>query len=129
MIVYRFERFGIGPYISRSPAYRITRDRMKYRSVKKYTALQNNMKRPTEEQVENYWKVHKDKQYIYGCTSKEQLRLYFYGDFKVLFKQGFRIKRYNVPDQEVISLGHEVAFPVRYHKLQTVTNVRKRVFA
>jgi len=126
MIVYRFERNGIGPYMSRSTAYRITKERMKYRSVKKYTSLQK-VQRQTEEHAKNYWKVHKEDQYIYGCTSKEQLRVYFFGDFKILFKQGFRIKRYNVPDSEVVDMGTQVAFPVRYHKLRTIKNIKKRV--
>ncbi len=128
MIVYRFEKNGIGPYISRSNAYRITRERMKYRSVQKYMRLQKDQKR-SQENIDNYYKVHKSKEYMYGCITKEQLRLYFYGDFKILFKQGFRIKRYNVPDNHIVDLGTEVAFPVRYHKLQSVGGIERKTRA
>src|SRR5688500_6928666 len=117
MIVYRFEKNGIGPYISRSNAYRITQKRTRYRRVKKYIALQAEYdKRRTEEHTNNYSIAHGKAKYMFGCSSKEQLKRYFYGDFKVLFSQGFRIKRYKVPDDKVIDMGGEVAFPVRYHK-------------
>lgn len=62
---------------------------------------------------------------MFGCSSKENLRIYFGGDFKGLFKEGFRIKRYKVPSTEVLDMGVEVAFPVKYHKLQTYKKVKE----
>ena len=126
MIIYRFEKNGIGPYINRSNAYRITQKRRKYRRVKKYENLwSEERKKMTDSHLNNYYKVHESRKYMYGCRSKEQLKMYFFGDFKVLFSQGFRIKRYKVPDEEVIDMGTEVAFPVKYHKLQTVNKIKK----
>lgn len=72
-------------------------------------------------------KTHNDKSYIFGCSSKEQLRAYFDGTFKPLFAEGFRIKRYVVPDEEVVNMSTQVAFPVKYHKLKTVKAVKKRL--
>lgn len=69
--------------------------------------------------------AHSKKKYMYGCKSKEQLRAYFGGNFKLLFKNGYRIKRYSVPDEEVLDMVVEVAFPVKYHKLQTVKKVKE----
>lgn len=128
MIVYRFERNGIGPYMSRSNAYRITKDRMKYRTVKKYTVLlREQQSKVTKEHYANYHIAHRHRKYIYGCSSKEQLKRYFYGDFKILFSQGFRVKRYKVPDDQILDLGNEVAFPVKYHKFQSVKKVEKQL--
>jgi hypothetical protein len=126
MYVYRFERNGIGPYINRSSAYRITHKRKRFRQVQKYIALQADYQRGlTEEQYDNYQKAHSHKKYMFACSSKEQLKRYFFGDFKVLFSEGFRIKRYKVPDNEIIDMGGEVAFPVRYHKLQSVPKIKR----
>lgn len=130
MIIYRFEKNGIGPYMSRSSAYRITKGRKKYRSVQKYIVLQSeHRKNMTLEHFNNYDAAHRNKEYIYGCKNKEQLKRYFFGDFKILFSQGFRVKRYKVPDEEVLDLGQEVAFPVKYHKLQTIRGVERRLYA
>lgn len=128
MIVYRFERDGIGPYMRRSRAYRVTASRTKYRRVQKYAKIQQDYwKTVKEEHRLNYTKAHQDPRYLFACSSKEQLKRYFFGDFKILFKEGFRIKRYSVPDHEVMDLGQEVAFPVKYHKLSSRSALRKKV--
>ena len=75
--------------------------------------------------TEQYIKAHQKKSYMYGCKSKKQLRAYFGTHWKQLFKEGYRIKRYYVPDEEVLDIVLEVAFPVKYHKLQTVNKVKK----
>jgi hypothetical protein len=125
MIIYRFEKNGLGPYINRSTT--LLRDNRKTRTSRKYNALlEQKMKSiDSEARFKNYMKAHEDKRYMYGCKSKEDLRMYFSGDFKSLFAQGFRIKRYKVPDEEVIDMAIEVAFPVRYHKLQKVSKIQK----
>lgn len=123
MIVYRFEKNGIGPYINNSgviisilSAGKTTRSEKKYQKLSSGYSLNH----------ENYLKAHKSSQYIYGCSSKEQLRVYFNGKFKDLFKHGFRIKRYKVPDKDVIDIGNQVAFPVKYHKLQSVNGIIRK---
>lgn len=126
MIVYRFERQGIGPYVSRRGSVMVLRTYRKNRSAKKYNArLTEYLKSGNVSRSDNWSKAHSDKKYMYGCKSKDQLRAYFGGNFKDLFKEGFRIKRYRVPDEEVIDMQIEVAFPVRYHKLQTVKKIQE----
>src|SRR5688500_2265462 len=116
MIVYRLEKNGIGPYISRSNAYRLTQKRTRYRRIKKYIPIQAEYdKRRTEEHTNKYIIAHGKAKYMFGCSSKEQLKRYFYGDFKVLFRQGFRIKRYKVLDDKFRYLCGDVVFPVWYH--------------
>ncbi len=133
MIVYRFEKNGIGPYVSRTqpPNGSFYRKVSKTRTERKYNAkFQEKMKEvDTEDRERKWYKSHSDMSYMYGCSSKEALRIYFGGNFKPLFKQGFRIKRYNVPDDQVIDMQIEVAFPVRYHKFQTLRRVREAAFA
>ena len=126
MIVYRFERNGIGPYISRANSI-YSRESKNNKVRKKYHALYNQyIKRFKGNKIQENWqRSHRYKKYMYGCSSKEQLRTYFGGNFKPLFKEGFRIKRYKVPDEEMIDMGIEVAFPVKYHKLQTVKKIEK----
>lgn len=129
MIVYRFEKKGIGPYVSRTspPNGSFYRKSGTTRTEKKYSTLfdQRVLGIDHTERMKNWVIAHSDKKYMYGCSSKEMLRTYFGGNFKSYFQQGFRIKRYRVPDEEVINMGIEVAFPVRYHKLRTVSNIQK----
>ncbi len=130
MIVYRFERNGIGPYVSgRGTVMVLYRNDRQTRTSKKYRALLDERCRQidTEKRIQNYSKAHQDKKYMYGCKSKEQLRMYFGGEFKSLFKEGFRIKRYRVPDDEIIDIELEVAFPVKYHKFQNMKRMRANV--
>ncbi len=130
MIVYRFERKGIGPYVSgtRPSNGSFYRKKSTTRTEKKYANRFNetikSMK--VEDRIQNWERAHGDKQYMYGCTSKEALRIYFGGNFKRFFAQGFRIKRYKVPQKDVIDMGIEVAFPVKFHKLQTVKKLKKQ---
>lgn len=122
MIVYRFERNGIGPYVSRT-SVNILNPTPRTRTANKYSMISS--KYPLD--YDAYSRAHSSKKYIYGCSSKEQLRVYFNGNFKDLFKHGFRIKRYKVPDKDVIDMGSQVAFPVRYHKLRNIRNLEKAV--
>ena len=124
MIVYRFERDGLGPYVS-GARYRLDTTNQKAR--KKYEHLYRKSLHLYRNSAAI--KAHSSKEYIFGCSSKEQLRLYFSGNFRPLFRQGFRIKRYHVPNDEVIEMGYEVAFPVKYHKLQTVEKIEKQMIA
>jgi hypothetical protein len=126
MIVYRFERNGIGPYVSNTGVLRPTKPMT--RTEKKYSIILNQ--HLIASNIDKYpaWvKAHGDNSLMYGCPSKELLRAYFCGDFKSLFKIGFRIKRYVVPDNEIIDIVTEVAFPVKYHKLQNVRTVKKKI--
>lgn len=129
MIVYRFEKKGIGPYVSRTqpPNGSFYRKDTKTRTEKKYGNLfdQRVLSIDSNDRMNKWGIAHSDNKYMYGCSSKQNLRIYFGGDFKSFFSQGFRIKRYKVPDDEVIDMGIEVAFPVRYHKLQTIKKVEK----
>lgn len=130
MIVYRFERNGIGPYMSgRGTVMVLYRNTKESRTAKKYKALLDERFRQidTIKREKNYIESHKDQKYMYGCKSKKDLRIYFGGDFKSLFAQGFRIKRYKVPDDEIIDIELEVAFPVRYHKFQKLSKLKERV--
>lgn len=123
MIVYRFEKNGIGPYVNFSGVvpgmfnnYKNTRTQKKYAKLAdKYSSSSDG-----------YIRAHRSKRYLYGCSSKEQLRVYFNGNFKDLFKQGFRIKRYNIPDEAIVDIGSHVAFPVEYHKLQSVNGINRK---
>ena len=78
--------------------------------------------------MNNRWYLEqsgKRKKYLFGCPSKECLRAYFGGHFKPLFQEGYRVKRYKVPDEEVVKMGIEVAFPVKYHKLGSTRKLNK----
>ncbi len=128
MIVYRFEKDGIGPYVRRFALGFGTFHRRDPNSKgsKKYARLFNQRMKILNANMDTYYKVHSDKSYLYGTSSKELLRAYFGGEFKRLFKDGYRIKRYKVPDDQVVDLGVEVAFPVRYHKLQTIRKIKEK---
>lgn len=132
MIVYRFEKNGIGPYVGgvRMTIGSFYRKDGKTRTQKIWSRrFSENLQKAEDEatlaRMDLWQKCHESKQWMFGCRSKDQLRAYFGGNFKYLFKEGYRIKRYRVPDEEVVDLIVEVAFPVRYHKLQTVQNVKK----
>lgn len=129
MIIYRFEKNGIGPYIGRSNVGLglFMRQPAKTKSEKKYKReFEKLLEKAQLDRNEQYIKAHKSQQYLYGCASKQQLRAYFGNNFKALFKQGYRIKRYKVPDEEVIDIVVEVAFPVKYHKLQSVRKIKQQ---
>lgn len=131
MIVYRFERNGIGPYVGGTkvvPVGLYGSSKVKTKTKLKAEALyikKINQVSFDDELRKRWRKAHQKKRYLFGCSSKENLRIYFGGSFKELFKQGYRIKRYKVPDNKIIDLGIEVAFPVRYHKLQHIKKIRE----
>lgn len=129
MIVYRFEKKGIGPYVGGVRFTSFGRPHRKPRQTKTQVKYKNYFEQQLlsgeSDRLKNWRKAHSKKKYMFGCKSKEQLRAYFGGNFKVLFKNGYRIKRYYVPDDEIIDMQVEVAFPVKYHKLQTVNKIKK----
>lgn len=127
MIVYRFEKDGIGPYRRGLICFRKLDKPTRSEIV--YSRLRNeNLSLIDDLLYKKAWdKAHDKEKYIFGCSSKEKLRIYFRGDFKSLFANGYRVKRYKVPDDEVVDMGMEVAFPVRYHKLQTVRKVKEKI--
>lgn len=128
MIVYRFERNGLGPFTNPIRSRTIFRPTPQTRTQKKSSVILNQALLSSNVDRSEAWvKAHKSKEYMFGCTSKELLRAYFGGQFKEFFRQGYRIKRYKVPDDEVIDMIVEVAFPVKYHKLQTVKAIQKKL--
>lgn len=130
MIVYRFEKDGIGPYVRGFTLGFGTFHRRNptSKSSRKYARIFEERIKVLHANYDKYIKVHQDKSYLYGTNSKETLRAYFGGEFKALFKDGYRIKRYRVPDHEVVDLGVEVAFPVKYHKLQSVKKIKEKTY-
>lgn len=130
MIVYRFERNGIGPYVGGTSANggffatpsRDTRTQKVYQEK----LAEKLRERSSDDRHKNWSAAHRRKDVLYGCVSKEMLRAYFRGNFKPLFRDGYRIKRYKVPDDEIINMGIEVAFPVKYHKMQTLGGIKNR---
>lgn len=119
MIVYRFEKNGIGPYIGGSSR----RDAVNKKAIKK---AERDLK-ALPVYYRQWEKAHSDKTMLFGCPSKRILRIYFGYRFKYLFANGYRIRKYNVPDTEVINIGNECAFPVRYHKLRTMRRLKQAV--
>ena len=123
MKIYRLERNGIGPFIGRSGLYL-------YSTGKKAKKAQHvhNQHRQTRWATE-WFNVHKEAtrtgQYMFGTKSKLLLKAYFGFNLQPYFKLGYRIRTYEVPDSEVREMGVELAFPVKYHKLKTVKNVKK----
>jgi hypothetical protein len=117
MIVYRFEKNGIGPYTGGVG--------LNVSSV--HCGVSNKWARRKSEHIRKRigvnWdmrgRAHSDRAYIYGCPTKETLRAYFGFRFKELFASGYRIKKYQVPDELVLNAGIECAFPVKYHKFKT----------
>jgi hypothetical protein len=130
MIVYRFEKNGIGPYVGgmRMSAGSFYGGIYATRTGKKYSKKFDQLVLSVDstKRQDGWVKSHSKKEYLFGCASKETLRTYFRGNFKSLFKEGYRIKRYKVPDEEVIDMGVEVAFPVKYHKFQTIDKLKER---
>ena len=125
MIVYRFEDSkGIGPYIGghfifNKLSYNKHREKtVSYKMADMYIKKHTKTAQAVSKRSSTYIETHKNKNYIYGCSTKQQLRAYFGGNFKVLFQNGYRIKRYRVPDEEVKDIVIEVAFPIKYHKLR-----------
>lgn len=64
--------------------------------------------------MKDHWSKHTEATnsgYIFGAKSKELLKAYFSYNLKPYFADGYRIKTYDIPDDLVINMGHEVAFP------------------
>lgn len=121
MIVYRFEREGVGPYIGGCSRTMAT-NKKAAKKVKHLTS-----------QIPHDWskwqRAHNSGVMLFGCPSKKALQAYFGLCFKPLFTDGYRIKKYAVPDHEVVNMGLECAFPVKYHRLRTKKKLDKVVFA
>jgi len=121
MKVYRLERKGIGPFVGRSPMVRTV-------SKKKYKRTMHVRRQATvkENWAETHYQAVKNKEYMFGAKTKELLKAYFGFTLKPMFAAGYKIKVYEVPDEEVLDMGLEVAFPVKYHKLKTVNRVKQQ---
>jgi hypothetical protein len=122
MVIYRFERKGIGPFVGPTSNF-VFMTRTNTRTYTKAQAEAMEQLRSEKDSSYDYKSMH-SKDRLFGCKSKEQLRMYF-GEYKKLFKDGYRIKRYVVPDEEVISMGGQVSFPVKYHKLQSYNGIKR----
>lgn len=117
MIVYRFERNGIGPYIGGYPLFRPANKK----AAKKAKHFCGQIPRDYSKWSE----AHQDRTMLFGCPSKKALLAYFSMNLKPFFAIGYRIRKYEVPDNEVINLGLECSFPVKYHKLKTKKKLEK----
>jgi hypothetical protein len=120
MKVYRLEKKGIGPYMGRS-------QRIMYVSGKKWKRTEHvrNQHPMKKDWTGTHYQAVRNKDYLFGTSSKELLKAYFGYSLAPLFKQGYKIKVYEVPAHEVLDMGQEVAFPVQYHKLKTVKRVKR----
>lgn len=114
MKVYRLERNGIGPFIDYVPRkYTLTKG--KERRAKHVFAQVVQPRDASEIHME----AIKEHDHVFGTASKELLKAYFGYNLRDFFKQGFKIKTYEVPEDKVLNMGYEVAFPVTYHKFRT----------
>lgn len=126
MIVYRLELRGIGPFTQRTPWARNYGKNTRTRKV--YRARLTERHKMIQGSTVGAWdKAHGNKKYLFGCPDKEMLKIYFGGSLKPYFELGYRIKRYKVPDDKVVHMGTEVAFPVSYHKFGSKKRVRKEI--
>lgn len=122
MLIYRLERNGVGPFISgtKFPRQNNTKKIKKSNHIHAQTKPIN---------FDTFWVEHRkaieNKNYVFGTKSKELLKAYFIYNLQYFFKQGYRIKTYNVPKHDVIDLGNEVAFHVKHHKHKTARNIQK----
>ena len=122
MKIYRFERYGVGPFVRFDIRVKDSRSKRKQARA---VHVRNMAARNRESWRDAHNKAVMDG-YLFGAESKEHLKAYFSYDLQRLFKQGYKIKAYEVPDDAVRRLGAgEVAFPVRYHKLRTRKNVER----
>lgn len=129
MIVYRFEKDGIGPYANPWGAGTLSKRKENTKSEVYFTRIFKELvvQRVEEHKYREFTKDLRVADYVFGCPSKKALRGYFGTSFKYLFKKGFRIKRYNVPDEEVVHMGIEVMFPAKYHKFQRPRVIKKKL--
>lgn len=117
MIVYRFEKDGFGPYIG-GVGLKVTTMQVAEPNVKaKKKALR--IRNELGIDYEKWHKAHQDRTMLFGCPSKEALRAYFAYRFKPLFREGYRIRLYDIPDAEVINIGYECAFPIKFSRFRT----------
>lgn len=118
MLIYRLEKNGIGPYVGSH----IVRGQYNPKSQAKAKRIMKKY----GWRMERYKEAHA-LHMVFGCKTKEALRGYFMYHFKSYFAAGYRIHTYNVPDRDVIDLGIEVAFPVKYHPYKTRKKIRTAV--
>lgn len=123
MIVYRFERQGLGPYMGglKAASFKAGLKDPRRAKIVKHKVSQVKI------DMSHHWDAVKNQDHIFGCPSKEMLRVYFGYRFKHMFCEGYRIRTYNVPDNEVLLMGVECAFPVKYHKFKTKKRLQKAV--
>jgi hypothetical protein len=114
MKVYRLERNGIGPFIDYVPRkFKLTNGKSR-RARHVFSQV-----KPPKDSHDRHMMAVRDSDHVFGTPSKELLKAYFGYSLKEFFRQGFRIHTYEVPDDKVIHMGYEVAFPVQYHKFKT----------
>lgn len=122
MYVYRLERNGLGPFVTKNTNLSSNR-KINIKRAFKHPILYKNY---NDELInKNRELAHSCNGYLFGCHSRKNLKRYFNGNLKPLFKQGFRVKIYRVPDEEIIDIGIELAFPVKYHKFQSIKKLNK----
>ena len=124
MKVYRLERHGIGPYVGRCG---FARSRM-YLSKRKRKKLDHaaNQTPERKNKSKRHWEAVR-KDYLFGAPSREALKSYFLYNLQGYFAQGYKIRVYDVPNDKVIHMGNEVAFPVEYHKFKTVKKMKSHL--
>lgn len=122
MRVYRLEKRGIGPFVNREARWLIKNAKKQKRAS--HASYQH---KPTNRWLQKHTQAIYDGEYLFGARTKESLKAYFGYNLKHYFKQGYRIKTYEVPRYDVIDMGGEVAFHVKHHKLRTVKKIEKHL--
>lgn len=96
MIVYRYEdKDGVGPYRSTNISLQLDSD-----ILSEHSYCIHHPGWDTDVNDSTYIRINES--YLAGCVSIDQLNEWFYG-FKVrLHKEGFRVKKYVVPNDNII---------------------------
>ena len=106
MIVYRFERQGVGAFMAK--------DNVKMgRNPKMAERAQRVLHAHGERGVIEKLTVHRmavNNGLYFAMPSKEALKAYFGYRLKDLFKKGFRIRAYEVQEGDYMRVGAEIAF-------------------
>lgn len=126
MKVYRLERRGIGPYVGRCGFNRSPR-RLSRHKAKKIEHISKQLpERTIVRKCKRHWAAVQNN-YLFGAPSREALKAYFRYNLQSYFAQGYKIRVYEVPNDRVLHMGDEVAFPVEYHKFKTVKKMKSQI--
>ena len=109
MIVYRFEKNGIGPFISNDGVRRGVNEKHSKRAKR---VLHANGERGISMKLREHSEAVSNGMY-FGMPSKESLKAYFGYELKHMFKKGFRIVKYEIPQGAYIRCGAEIAFDIK----------------